>query len=97
MALNKLRAVRILHLGHCLAQCQINGSALLSVTIEDKTGISRFISMNNSIGLSNELMKELEELSMNKEKQITSSLSPVLSEASSSKGSVETDIDISSK
>lgn len=97
ITLNKLRAVRILHLGRCLAQNRINGSAPISITTEEKTGDSRFTSTSNGVGPSNELMKELEELSLNKElKQLNTSMSPVLSEAaSSSKSSVETDIEIS--
>lgn len=97
MTLNKLRAVRILHLGRCLAQHQVNGSAPISITTEEKTGDNRFISMSNGAGLSNELMKELEELSMNKDKQLNASVSPVLSEAASSKCSVETDVEIASE
>ncbi|XP_029175564.1 protein SMG7-like [Nylanderia fulva] len=93
--LNKLRAVRILHLGRCLAQNRINGSAPISITTEEKTGESRFTSMSNGVGPSNELMKELEELSLNKElKQLNTSMSPVLSEAASSKSSTETDAEI---
>lgn len=94
VTLNKLRAVRILHLGRCLAQHQVNGSAPISITTEEKTGDNRFTSMSNGAGLSNELMKELEELSMNKDKQLNASVSPVLSEAASSKCSVETDVEI---
>lgn len=93
--LNKLRAVRILHLGCCLAQNRINGSAPISITTEEKTGESRFTSTSNGAGPSNELMKELEELSLNKElKQLNTSMSPVLSEAASSKSSTETDVEI---
>lgn len=88
--LNKLRAVRILHLGYCFAQYQINGSTPISITTE---GDHKFTSMSNGAGLSNELMKELEELSLNKDKQLDTSISPVLSEAASSKSSVETDIE----
>ncbi|XP_011350977.1 protein SMG7 isoform X2 [Ooceraea biroi] len=96
--LNKLRAVRILRLGRCLAQYQINGSAPISITTEEKTGDSRFTSMSNGAGPSNELMKELEELSLNKDKQpLNTSVSPVLSEAASSKSSVETDVEISDR
>lgn len=97
VTLNKLRAVRILHLGRCLAQYQVNGSAPISITTEEKTGDNRFISMSNGTGLSNELMKELEELSMNKDKQLNASVSPVLSEAASSKCSVETDVEVASE
>lgn len=61
---------------------------------EEKTG-DKFTSMSNGAGPSNELMKELEELSLNKDKQLDISMSPVLSEAASSKSSVETDIEIS--
>ncbi|XP_071560196.1 uncharacterized protein [Temnothorax nylanderi] len=92
--LNKLRAVRILHLGHCFAQYRINGSTPISIATEEKTGDNKFTSMSNGAGPSNELMKELEELSLNKDKQLDTSMSPVLSEAASSKSSVETDIDI---
>lgn len=95
--LNKLRAIRILHLGHCFAQYQINGSTPISIMTEEKTGDNRFTSMSNGAGPSNELMKELEELSLNKDKQLdTSTSSPVLSEVASSKSSVETDIEIPS-
>lgn len=92
--LNKLRAVRILHLGHCFAQYQINGSMPISIMTEEKTGDNKFTSMSNGAGPSNELMKELEELSLNKDKQLDISMSPVLSEAASSKSSVETDIEM---
>ncbi|XP_012529544.1 protein SMG7 [Monomorium pharaonis] len=92
--LNKLRAVRILHLGRCFAQYQINGSTPISIMTEEKTGDNRFTSMTNGAGPSNELMKELEELSLNKDKQLDTSMSPVLSEAASSKSSVEIDIEI---
>lgn len=95
--LNKLRAVRILHLGRCLAQHQINGSAPISIMTEEKTGENKFISMSNDVGPSNELMKELEELSMNKDKQMTMLMSPVLSEAAGSKASTESDVEITSK
>ncbi|KAL0112158.1 hypothetical protein PUN28_011918 [Cardiocondyla obscurior] len=93
MTLNKLRAVRILHLGRCFAQYQINGSTPISIMIEEKTGDNKFTSLSNGAGPSNELMKELEELSLNRDKQLDISMSPVLSEAASSKSSVETDID----
>lgn len=92
--LNKLRAVRILHLGRCLAQYQINGLAPISITTEEKTGDDRFTSMSNGAGPSNELMKELEELSLNKDKQLNTSMSPALSEAASSKSSIENDTEI---
>ncbi|XP_020279632.1 protein SMG7-like [Pseudomyrmex gracilis] len=94
ITLNKLRAVRILHLGCCLAQYQINGSAPISIIMQEETGNKRFISMSNGGGLSNELMKELEELSLNKEKQSNMSMSPTLSETASSKGSLEIDIEM---
>ncbi|XP_011690137.1 PREDICTED: protein SMG7-like isoform X2 [Wasmannia auropunctata] len=93
--LNKLRAVRILQLGRCFAQYQINGSTPISIMTEEKTGDNKFTSMSNGAGPSNELMKELEELSLNKDKQLDTSISPVLSEATSSKSSVETDLEIS--
>ncbi|KYN00366.1 PREDICTED: protein SMG7-like [Cyphomyrmex costatus] len=92
--LNKLRAVRILHLGHCFAQYQINGSTPISIMTEETTGDNKFTSMSNGTGPSNELMKELEELSLNKDKQLDTSMSPVLSEAASSKSSIETDLEI---
>ncbi|CAK9810528.1 Nonsense-mediated mRNA decay factor SMG7 [Anthophora plagiata] len=91
-ALNKLRAVRILRLGHCLAQYRINGTALIAITLGEEKGDNRFSSISEGNGLSNELMKELEELSLNRGRQSAISTSPVLSESASSKGS--TDIDI---
>lgn len=92
-ASNKLRAVRILRLGHCLAQYKINGTALIAITLEGEKGDSnRFSSMSEGNGLSNELMKELEELSLNKERQSAVSTSPVLSESASSKGSTDVDM-----
>ncbi|XP_066595298.1 uncharacterized protein [Prorops nasuta] len=90
-SLNKLRAARILNLGRCLAQYQINGSMLISITSEEMKGV-KFSSTRESAGLSNELMKELEELSLNKERQPVVATSPVPSESTSSKGSMETDI-----
>lgn len=93
MTVNKLRAVRILHLGCCLAQYQINGSTPISIMMQEETGNKRFISMSNG-SLSNELMKELEELSLNKKKQSNMSMSPTLSETASSKGSLEIDIEM---
>ncbi|XP_054008743.1 uncharacterized protein LOC128892391 isoform X1 [Hylaeus anthracinus] len=91
-AYNKLRAVRILRLGHCLAQYRINGSPLIAVTLGEEKGDNRFSSMNEGSGPSNELMKELEELSLNKERQSTVSASPVFSESASSKGSTDVDM-----
>ncbi|CAK9812989.1 Nonsense-mediated mRNA decay factor SMG7 [Anthophora quadrimaculata] len=91
-ASNKLRAVRILRLGHCLAQYRINGTALIAITLGKEKGDKRFSSISEGNGLSNELMKELEELSLNRGRQSAISTSPVLSESASSKGS--TDIDI---
>ncbi|XP_076756176.1 uncharacterized protein LOC143426524 [Xylocopa sonorina] len=90
-ASNKLRAVRILRLGHCLAQCRINGNALIAITLEDEKRGNRFSSISEGNGLSNELMKELEELSLNRERQSALSTSPVLSESASSKGSADVD------
>ncbi|XP_012152176.2 uncharacterized protein LOC100880698 isoform X2 [Megachile rotundata] len=93
-ASNKLRAVRILRSGHCLAQYKINGSALIAITSGEEKGNNRFSSMSEGNGLSNELMKELEELSLNKERQSAVSgvsISPVLSETASSKGSADID------
>lgn len=89
--LNKLRAARILRLGHCLAQYKINDSNLIAITIGDE---NRFSSIREASGPSNELMKELEELSLNKEKLslLTVSSSPVLSESASSKGSADVDM-----
>lgn len=95
--LNKLRAVRILNLGRCLAQRQINGLAPISITTEEKTGDNKFTSMSNGAGPSNELMKELEELSLNKDKQLCVSMSPALSDAASSKSLMETDVEITGK
>lgn len=91
-ASNKLRAVRILRLGHCLAQYKINGTALIAITLGGEKGDNRFSSISEGNGLSNELMKELEELSLNKERQQSAvSTSPVLSESASSKGSTDVD------
>ena len=90
-ASNKLRAVRILRLGHCLAQYKINGAALIAITLGEEKGNNKFTSMIEGNGLSNELMKELEELSLNKERQSAVSISPVLSETASSKGSTDVD------
>lgn len=89
---NKLRAVRIVQLGHSLAQCRINGAALIAVKLGEKSGDNTFSSVSEAGGLSNELIKELEELSLNKERQPIVSGSPVLSESASSKGSVDADI-----
>lgn len=91
-ASNKLRAVRILRLGHYFTQYRINGSALLAITLGGEKGDNKFSCMNEGNGPSNELMKELEELSLNKERQSTVSASPVLSESASSKGSVDVDM-----
>ena len=90
-ASNKLRAVRILRLGHSFAQYRINGSALIVLTLGDEKADNRFSSMSEGTGPSNELMKELEELSLNKERQSIVSSSPVLSESASSKGSADVD------
>ncbi|XP_017880856.1 protein SMG7-like isoform X2 [Ceratina calcarata] len=91
-ASNKLRAVRILRLGHCLAQYRINGSALIAITLGDEKGDNKFSSISEGNGLSNELMKELEELSLNKGRQSVVSTSPVFSESASSKGSADVDM-----
>ncbi|XP_076627467.1 uncharacterized protein LOC143344840 isoform X1 [Colletes latitarsis] len=91
-AYNKLRAVRILRLGHCLAQYRINGSALIAITLGEEKGDNKFSSMSEGSGPSNELMKELEELSLNKERQSAISASPVFSESASSKGSTDVDM-----
>ncbi|XP_006611926.1 protein SMG7-like [Apis dorsata] len=91
-ASNKLRAIRILHLGHCLAQYRINGTALIAITLGEEKGENRFSSISEGNGLSNELMKELEELSLNRGRQSVISTSPVLSESASSKGSTDVDI-----
>lgn len=91
-ASNKLRAIRILHLGHCLAQYKINGTALIAITLGEEKGENKFSSISEGNGLSNELMKELEELSLNRGRQSVVSTSPVLSESASSKGSTDVDI-----
>ncbi|OAD57029.1 Protein SMG7 [Eufriesea mexicana] len=91
-ASNKLRAVRILRLGHFLAQYRINGTALIAITLGDEKGDNLFTSISEGNGLSNELMKELEELSLNRGRQSAVSTSPVLSESASSKGSTDVDI-----
>ncbi|KAF7390262.1 hypothetical protein HZH68_012119 [Vespula germanica] len=89
--LNKLRAVRLIQLGHYLTQYQINGSPLIAIVTHEQIEEIRFIPLSEGPGPSNELMKELEELSLNKEKPIIPA-SPVLSESASSKGSAEIDI-----
>ncbi|XP_058791752.1 nonsense-mediated mRNA decay factor SMG7-like [Phymastichus coffea] len=86
-----LRAIRIIHLGKQLAQHQVNGAHLITLGTGDKSDETKFISANEDVGLSSELMKELEELSLNKEKQSTFANSPVPSETASSKGSSEID------
>ncbi|XP_033338997.2 uncharacterized protein LOC117227665 [Megalopta genalis] len=91
-ASNKLRAIRILCLGHSLTHFRINGSALIAITIGGEKGDNKFSSMSEGNGPSNELMKELEELSLNKERLSVVSASPVLSESASSKGSADVDI-----
>lgn len=88
--LNKLRAVRIIQLGRSLAQQQVNGATLLSNITEGEIE-EKFTPACKSIGLSSELMKELEELSLNKDKQPIVANSPVPSETASSKGSSEVD------
>jgi protein SMG7 len=87
--LNKLRAIRILHLGHKISQHQVNGATLISV--EDQSKEQKFIAATEGTGLSNELIKELEELSLNKDKQPIVANSPVSSESASSRGSSEID------
>ncbi|XP_043504631.1 protein SMG7-like isoform X2 [Polistes fuscatus] len=89
--LNKLRAVRLIQLGHFLTQYQINGSPLIAIVMSDQAEANRFIPLSEGAGPSNELMKELEELSLSKEKPVVPA-SPVLSESASSKGSAEIDI-----
>ena len=89
--LNKLRAMRILNVGSYLALHQIADGSLIKVTMTEKNE-RRFACMNENSGPSNELMKELEELSLNKERQPTMANSPVPSESASSKASSETDI-----
>lgn len=103
--LNKLRAMRILHLGRRIAQHQVNGGAPLislgQVGGGDQSGGSsneeqqqqqqRFVAASEGTGLSHELMRELEELSLNKEKHPVIANSPVPSETASSKGSSEID------
>lgn len=86
VALNKLRAARLLQLGRFLTQQNVNGSPLITIT-EDK-----FTSTSQVAGPSNELMKELEELCLNKERQPIVINSPVPSETASSKESSELDV-----
>ena len=85
--LNKIRATRILSLGKQLTQHMINGTALINLDIGSQT----FIAATEGSGVSNELMKELEELSLNKDKHLPMANSPVPSETASSKGSSEID------
>lgn len=85
--LNKLRAMRIIQIGRKIARYQVNGTALISLDTSDQNKESKFVS--NDTGVSNELIKELEELSLNKDKQFNIANSPVPSESASSKGSLE--------
>ncbi|XP_015108543.1 protein SMG7 [Diachasma alloeum] len=91
ISINKLRSVRIINLGKHLAQCQVNGRTLLNVACSENNLI-KFTCMSEVSGPSNELMKELEELSLNKERQIIFTASPVPSDSASSKGSSEAEI-----
>lgn len=92
VSLNKLRAVRIIHLGRRLAQHQVNGSTLITIIDGEKEDDRKFTSMTQGNGLSNELIKELEELTLNKERQPPMTSSPVPSESASSRGSWEADL-----
>ncbi|XP_046740287.1 uncharacterized protein LOC124407800 isoform X2 [Diprion similis] len=92
VSLNKLRATRILDLGHQLTEQQVNGTALISVVKGDQDLQEKFSAGNETAGLSKELWKELEELSLSKDKQPLVNASPVPSESASSKGSWEADI-----
>ena len=89
--LSKLRAIRILHLGRRIAQHQVNGETLISLSTGDENEEQKFTAATEGTGVSNELIKELEELSLNKEKQPVAANSPVPSESASSKGSSEID------
>lgn len=62
--LNKIRAVRILNLGHYLTQCQVNGLSLINIVIKDND-LKKFTCITE--GVSHELMKELEELTEKKD------------------------------
>lgn len=92
VSLNKLRAARILDLGQQLSEQRVNGTALISIAEGDHDGRDKFTAGSEGAGLSKELWKELEELSLNKEKQPLGNASPVPSESASSKGSWEADI-----
>ncbi|XP_046591118.1 protein SMG7 isoform X1 [Neodiprion lecontei] len=92
VSLNKLRAIRILDLGHQLTEQQVNGTALISIVKGDLDVQEKFTAGNEIAGLSKELWKELEELSLSKDKQPLVNTSPVPSESASSKGSWEADI-----
>lgn len=91
-ALNKLRAVRLLQLGRCLAQQNVNGTPLISIAGGPTSSEDKFTSSSAVAGPSNELMRELEELCLNKERQPIIINSPVPSETASSKESSELDI-----
>ncbi|XP_063984003.1 nonsense-mediated mRNA decay factor SMG7-like [Diachasmimorpha longicaudata] len=93
--INKLRALRVISLGRHLAQCQVNGRTLLNVACSENNQI-KFTCVSEVSGPSNELMKELEELSLNKEKQIVFTVSPVPSDSASSKGSSEAEVTVQS-
>ncbi|XP_012253866.2 nonsense-mediated mRNA decay factor SMG7-like [Athalia rosae] len=92
ISLNKLRAIRILDLGRQLSEQQVNGTTLISIIEDEQEGRNKFTTGSEGTGLSKELFKELEELSLNKEKQPLGNASPVPSESASSKGSWEADI-----
>lgn len=83
--------MRIIQLGRSLAQIQVNGATLISLSAEEENDQEKFTPASEGTGLSIELMKELEELSLNKDKQPISANSPVPSETASSKGSSEID------
>lgn len=89
--LNKLRAMRIIQIGRRLAQQEINGATLISISPAEENNGEKFTPACEGTGLSCELIKELEELSLNKDKQPIIANSPVPSETASSKGSSEVD------
>ncbi|KAJ8681477.1 hypothetical protein QAD02_017264 [Eretmocerus hayati] len=89
--LNKVRAMRILQIGKRMSLFKTNGVSYITLDLGNQNESPKFISANEGAGVSHKLMKELEELSLNKEKQIIISSSPSLSETASSKSSSEID------
>lgn len=84
LTINKLRAVRILNIGKYLAEYRVNGTTLIN--FDDKN--MKFSCAFEAFGGPNdELIKELEVLSLNREDRSVTCASPIPSESVSSKES----------